>query len=91
MISQLLYTRISVIWALLLSLTLISWDSSGGGDDAWIGGLIVIGIAMFKVLLIVREFMEVRTAPRALAVGVQTGIFVVAITLMTLCWKSRGL
>ena len=63
--------RLLVVWLALVAVTLLSW---------WLGSLhrqrefqssapityAVISIAAIKVRVIVREFMEVRSAPRSL-------------------------
>ncbi|CAM8672891.1 MULTISPECIES: cytochrome C oxidase subunit IV family protein [Sphingobium] len=54
--------RLTLIWALLVAATLLSFETMGLGD-ARIGGALILLLAFAKVLLVGREFMELRHAP----------------------------
>ena len=61
-------TRLVVVLALLVSVTVLSWDlGTGGGGHPLTPSLrisaAVLFIALFKAALILREFMEVGSAP----------------------------
>ena len=63
--------RLLVAWLALVAVTLVSWwiGSSHGNGEFHSSAPItyaVIGIAAIKIRVIVREFMEVRHAPRLL-------------------------
>lgn len=55
-------SRIMVVWALLVAATLLSFETMAIGN-ARIGGGLILLIAFAKVLLVGREFMELRLAP----------------------------
>jgi uncharacterized membrane protein YecN with MAPEG domain len=61
--------RLVFRWAILLALTLLSFESSWG--LAWLRDpsaaiALVIGVAMVKVRIVILDFMEIREAPWAL-------------------------
>jgi Prokaryotic Cytochrome C oxidase subunit IV len=62
--------RLTMVWAILSAVTIVSWWL---GRTAHAGGHLVasvpvtvgiLAIALFKCRLIIRQFMEVRSAPR---------------------------
>jgi Prokaryotic Cytochrome C oxidase subunit IV len=63
--------RLLIVWVALTAITLLSWwigASHGSGPirpDAAVA-LGAIAITLIKVLVIVREFMDVRSAPKKL-------------------------
>jgi hypothetical protein len=57
-----------IVWGLLAAASLLSWGISDSGHASW-QGVAVLAVALVKVRLIVRYYMEVRTAPLALRVG----------------------
>jgi Prokaryotic Cytochrome C oxidase subunit IV len=63
--------RLLIVWAALTTITLLSWgigSSHGSGTirpDAAVA-LGAIAITLIKVRVIVREFMDVRSAPKKL-------------------------
>jgi hypothetical protein len=61
-------THLTIILALLISVTVLSWYlGTGGGAHPLAPNLaisaVVLFIALLKVWLIMREFMDIRTAP----------------------------
>lgn len=62
----------SAVWAVLTLATLLSWwlatgqGAEAAPDASKQTGLIVLGLAFFKVRLVIRHFMEVAHAPIAL-------------------------
>lgn len=71
-VRSLVWNLSSAVWALLMLATVLSWWlGTGHGMDSSASGLkqaalIVIGLAFFKVRLVIQHFMEVRHAPLAL-------------------------
>lgn len=82
-IQRLRPNRVSLAWAILLMLTLISWESADSASPARLEGLMVIGIAMFKVRIIGLQFMDIGLTPRRLRLGFEIGIVVVSAILMS--------
>jgi hypothetical protein len=75
--------RATAVWMLLMAATALTWWL-GADDGADLGGgrtwvVLAIPVAFLKVYLIGSEFMEVRTAPRALRLAF--GAWVVVLTL----------
>lgn len=73
--------RLVIRWAILLALTLLSFESSWG--LAWLRDpsaaiVLVIGVALLKVRIVILDFMEVRNAPWGLRGPLE--VWVVAIT-----------
>lgn len=87
---ELLCTRVTAVWALLVAATLLSWwlGSGNGIDSHLTASAVVICVATVKVRLIGLYFMEIRDAPRPLRVvfelycilllGVLLGTFLLA-------------
>lgn len=84
--------RLAFCWAGLVALTLASFESAWGGG--WLGNpgaaiALVIGIALLKVRIVVLEFMEVRHAPMALRLPLETWIIAIAGGILAL-WYAAG-
>lgn len=64
---ELLRNRITLIWLLLIGLTLLSWWLGAGhglgADSHTAAGIVVLVVAFAKVRLVGRYFMELRDAP----------------------------
>jgi hypothetical protein len=61
--------RLYVIWLILIGATFASFAI---GEDVKAGAVataVILAIAFVKVRLVIQEFMEVRTAPRALGIA----------------------
>jgi caa(3)-type oxidase subunit IV len=64
MSAQLLKSRISVVWLVLIAATLISWRvGTDHGLQAHLATTIVLLVAFIKVRLVGLYFMELRGAP----------------------------
>lgn len=62
--------RITVVWAVLCLVTVVSWWLGHGAAVASVAITVsVVALTMIKCRLIIREFMEVRTAPAWLRFG----------------------
>lgn len=60
--------RLTVVWIALAGLTLASWALAPGRTQGPVAAsvsitVVVLAMALIKSRLIIREFMEVRTAP----------------------------
>jgi hypothetical protein len=60
--------RLTVVWAILAGLTLVSWALAPGHGSGAVSAsvpitVVVLAMALIKSRLIIGEFMEVRTAP----------------------------
>lgn len=62
---DLLLTRTSAIWALLVGATLLSWELGHGlgFDGATTAGAAILVVTFVKARFVVLDFMEVRHAP----------------------------
>jgi Prokaryotic Cytochrome C oxidase subunit IV len=58
--------RNTLVWFALIAITLLSWKAGHSCGSASTAGVIILLFAFAKARLIISEFMEVRTAPRAL-------------------------
>lgn len=60
--------RLTVVWLVLVGLTVVSWALAPAHASGPVAAsvpitVVVLAMAMIKVRLIIGEFMEVRTAP----------------------------
>ncbi len=62
----LLLSRVTVVWGLLIAATLLSWQLGHGVgfDDARLAGAAILIVTFIKVRFVIRDFMEIRHAPR---------------------------
>ena len=79
---ELLLTKVSAIWLLLVVLTTVSWWLA----DGWVPEntrqlstitVALVGLAMFKIRLVVLHFMEIGGAPWGLRGALEAWIVVV--------------
>jgi hypothetical protein len=85
--ATLLSNRITIIWALLVAASLLSWESMAiAGEEARIARAAILVIAFIKVRLVGLEFMELRHAPLALRLGFEAWGVLVCGTLLVLFW-----
>ncbi|WP_336971212.1 cytochrome C oxidase subunit IV family protein [Sphingobium aromaticiconvertens] len=75
--------RITLVWAMLVAATLLSFESMSLGSASVARALILL-IAFTKVLLLGREFMELRHAPPFLLCLFQGWVLVTCVTLLVL-------
>lgn len=62
----LLKNRAGLSWLILVAATLVSWAVGAEHGTGSAVGVVVLGIAAFKVRLVGLDFMELRHAPLAL-------------------------
>jgi len=84
------HTRLLLTWFGLSAITLLAWwlgahHSSGPLKPNVAVGLGAIAITAIKVLVIMREFMDVRNAPARLRFG-SLGLLVIFVVAMTLAY-----
>ncbi|AHH19465.1 putative cytochrome C oxidase subunit IV [Nocardia nova SH22a] len=61
--------RITIAWAVLVAITLVSWLLGNSGAHREAAALTVLVLAVVKARVVLRQFMEVRGAPRWLRYG----------------------
>ena len=84
---SLVWNRPSLIWLLLVTASLLSWESmSIAGGDARLGRVAILVIAFLKVRLVGLEFMELRHAPVALRAAFEAWGVLVCAALLVLFW-----
>ena len=62
--------RVAVAWLVLLTATLLSWESARSSGDYRLASAVVLLIAFLKARLIGLEFMELRAAPLRICVEI---------------------
>ena len=76
--------RVAVVWLVLLTATLLSWESARSSGDYRLASAAVLLIAFLKARLIGLEFMELRAAPRVLRFIFEAWVVVACATLLAL-------
>lgn len=90
MTRQLLISRATLIWLVLLGATLLSWKMGHGVGlhDVRQASIAIIAIALVKVRLVMTEFMELRHAPRWTRVAVDLWLLLLlAVLIGVYLWK----
>lgn len=84
-----LYLRSTAIWFLLVFATGLSWWLGHDAAAAYTQGVATTGmilIAAIKIRLVVRHFMEVRYAPMALQLILDTWLLLMTICILAAYW-----
>jgi Prokaryotic Cytochrome C oxidase subunit IV len=84
--------RLLICWAVLVALTLASFESAWGlgwARDPVVAIAIVIGAALIKVRLVILDFMEVRHAPFALRLALEAWVLALGGGILAL-WYAAG-
>jgi Prokaryotic Cytochrome C oxidase subunit IV len=84
--------RLMVRWAILLALTLLSFESAWGIGwlrDPNAGIALVILVAFLKVRIVILDFMEIREAPWALRGPLELWVLVIGGGILGL-WYAAG-
>jgi caa(3)-type oxidase subunit IV len=78
--------RLTVVWAVLLALTLGSFvvGIEQNADFAGAAAIVIVGIALLKVRLIGLHFMDVRIAPTVLRMLFEGYVLAVFVALVVL-------
>lgn len=66
---SLLRARSTVVWAVLVLATLVSWAVGSEHGTGSLIALVVLGVAIIKVRFVGLDFMELRRAPVFLRAG----------------------
>ena len=83
--------KITLVWLGLVVATGLSWQFGHGfgfGDNFHFATVAIIMVSFIKARFIVLDFMEVRTAPKALRVGLETWSVLVCAALIFLYWSG---
>ena len=83
--------KTTLVWLGLVLATGLSWQFGHGfgfGDNYHYATVAVIVISFIKVRFIMLDFMEVRTAPLALRLMLETWSVLVCATLIFLYWSG---
>lgn len=89
---DLIFSRITLIWALLVGATLVSWELGHGVGvhDTRVAGSLVLVVAMIKVRFVVLDFMEVRHAPVWMRAAAEVWTLLLAALLVALFVRTGG-
>ncbi|GAY22200.1 hypothetical protein SFOMI_2755 [Sphingobium fuliginis] len=82
---ELLRTRATALWLLLIALTVLSlefFQKLGFGGDHRLGAAIVIVVAFIKVRIVGLEYMELRNAPLPLRLFFELWVAVILATIL---------
>lgn len=83
--------KITLVWLGLVLATGLSWQFGHGfgfGDNTRFATTAIIAISFLKVRFIMLDFMEVRTAPRALRITLEAWSALVCGILIFLYWSG---
>jgi hypothetical protein len=88
----LVVTRITLVWALLLAATIVSWELGHGlgVEDPRVAGSLILIVSMVKVRFVMLDFMEIRHAPAWMRVGAEIWTVVLAALLVALLVRTGG-
>jgi hypothetical protein len=84
--------RLVIWWAILVGLTLLSFESASGFaflSDPAVSITLIIGIAMLKVRIVILNFMEVAHAPLVLRLPLETWVIAIGIAILGV-WFAFG-
>jgi hypothetical protein len=89
---NLLRSRITFVWALLVGATLLSWELGHGlgVPDARMAGSLILLVTMVKVRFVMLDFMEVRHAPPWMRIGAEAWMVALAALLVALFLRGGG-
>jgi len=83
--------RLILWWAVLLGLTLLSFESGMQWlDQAAVGTAVIIGIALIKIRVVILQFMEVAEAPWSLRAPLELWMLGLGAALLALCYGVAG-
>ncbi len=87
--ADLIKSRITLVWALLVAVTCLSWGSTQGSGwlrDPRAASALVMVIAFLKVRYILLEFMETREAPLWLRTVGEAWVVGVCAAIIAMRW-----
>lgn len=82
--ADLLFNRLTVIWALLIAATLISVEAVNGffGNRGQATAVAVVIVAFIKIRFVGLDFMELRHAPKLARIAFEAWIVVVCAAIV---------
>ena len=83
--------KLTLVWLVLIIATALSWQFGHGlgfGNQLHYATVAILVITFIKVRFIYLDFMELKTAPRALRWVVEAWALVVCVTLIGLYWTG---
>jgi hypothetical protein len=88
--TELLRSRTTLIWFLLVAATIFSWEMGHGVGlhDARYAGAAIIVVAFVKVRFVILDFMEIRHAPLPMRIVGEAWVLIVCTILIALFLKS---
>lgn len=83
-------SRITLVWALLVGATLLSWELGHGMGihDARVAGSLILVVAMIKVRFVMLDFMEIRHAPAWMRASAEIWTVALAALLVALFMRA---
>lgn len=89
---DLIRSRATLIWALLVGATLLSWELGHGlgVQDTRVAGSLILIVAMVKVRFVMLDFMEIRHAPPWMRIGAEVWTVGLAALLVALFFRTGG-
>ena len=89
--------RLSVAWVVVVTITLIYLVIDGSVDDSdvmrasTVASVAAIGLALVKVRIVMREFMDVRYAPRILRTVTDALVLTMGVFLLSTYLVGRAI
>lgn len=91
MFNELIYTRISAVWLILVVASLVSFESATAlVADGRIAALIALVVAALKVRLVGLDFMELRHCPVPVRLGFELWLLVLFTAMIVMYWQSAS-
>ena len=89
---DLLLSRNTLIWALLVGATILSWELGHGVglENATHAGVAILIVTFVKVRFVTLEFMEIRGAPPWMRAAGEAWIVLVCALLIGLLLRGQG-
>jgi hypothetical protein len=84
--NSLIFSRITLVWFLLVAATAISWEMGHGVgfDDIRYASVAIIVVAFIKVRFVILDFMEIRHAPQFMRLIGETWAVIVCAAVVAL-------
>lgn len=82
--APLVRNRITLVWSVLVLVTVLSWIVGAGQSEVSLRNVTVITIAMLKARFLALDFMEIRSAPLVLRLFVESWALAVGGTLIAI-------
>lgn len=89
--AEVLETRITFVWVMLILATGLSWEFGHGfgfGENYHYATAAILVITFVKIRFVFLDFMELRTAPLPLRITFEVWAFITCVTLIGLYWSG---